>query len=58
MSLFKYLDHFRIFKERERFHNKSREQADNKQTNAQLLEIKDTSYTYEGQLSTDKDDIC
>ena len=30
--------------------------TDRQQANTQMLENKDTSYTYEGQLSTDKDD--
>ena len=30
--------------------------TDRQQTNTQILEIKDMSYTYEGPLSTDKDD--
>ena len=30
--------------------------TDRQQTNAQMLEIKGTSYAYDGQLSTDKDD--
>ena len=29
--------------------------TDRQQTNTQIEEIKDTSYTYEGQLSTDED---
>ena len=43
-----------IFKEREISYQKQR--TDRRQTNTQMLEIKDTSFTYKGQLSTDQDD--
>ena len=54
ISLFEYLEYSRIFKERERNIKKLR--TDKQITNTQVAEIKDTSYTYKGQLSTDKDD--
>ena len=54
VSLFEYLKYSRIFKEREISYQKLR--TDKKQTNTQMLEIKDMSYTYKGHLSTDKDD--
>ena len=54
MSLFEYLEYSRKFKERVISYQKLT--TDRQQTKTQMLEIKDKSYTYEGQLSTDKDD--
>ena len=54
VSLFEYLEYSRIFKEREISYQKLR--IDSQQTNTQMLEITDMSYTYKGQLSTDKYD--
>ena len=49
-----YLEYSTIFKAREISYQKLR--TDRQQTNTQMIEIKDMSYTYKGQLSTDKDD--
>ena len=53
-SQFIYQEYSRIFNERKISYKKQR--TDGQQTNTQIQEIKVTSYTYEGQLSTDKDD--
>ena len=45
----------RIFKEREREISYQKLRTNRQQTNTQMLEIKYMSYTYESQLSTDKD---
>ena len=55
MSLFEYLEYSRIIKERER---NIISKTENRQTTNKHTDVrnKDTSYTYIGQSSTDKDD--